>query len=59
MQYLKSFSAFLFILLLSLSAFSQTKTGEEEEIQVDTQFVEVPIIVTDKSGKPILNLKTR
>jgi VWFA-related protein len=38
-----------------LSAQTATPT-EDEEITVDTQFVEVPIVVTDKSGKPILNL---
>lgn len=51
-----------FLLLLWISIFTinfaaqtDNKT-EDEEITVDTQFVEVPIVVTDKSGKPILNL---
>jgi Ca-activated chloride channel family protein len=33
------------------------KKDEEEVIRVDTQLVDVPLVVTDKSGKPILNLK--
>jgi Ca-activated chloride channel family protein len=44
------------VLVLNLSA--QTDKKEEEEvIRVDTQLVDVPIVVTDKGGKPILNLK--
>ena len=42
-------------LTLHISAQTDTKT-DDEEITVDTQFVEVPIVVMDKSGKPILNL---
>ena len=33
------------------------KTEDEEVIKVDTQLVDVPVVVSDKSGKPILNLK--
>lgn len=29
----------------------------EEVLRVDTQLVDVPIVVTDKAGKPLLNLK--
>ena len=37
---------------------TQPKKNEEEEIiKIDTELVEVPIVVTDKAGKPILNLK--
>ena len=37
---------------------SQTTPAEKDEvIKVDTQIVEVPVVITDKSGKPILNLK--
>ena len=46
-----------FMFLASVSFYSQDKNADDEEILVDTQFVEVPIVVTDKSGKPILNLK--
>ena len=41
---------------ISFSAQTDNNNGDEE-IQVDTQFVEVPIVVTDKTGKAILNLK--
>lgn len=34
-----------------------TKKAEDEEIRVDTDLVEVPFVVTDRAGKPILNLK--
>ncbi len=33
------------------------KAVEDEVIKVDTELVEVPIVVTDRSGKPLLNLK--
>lgn len=53
----------IFLLLLGVLSFTLNSSAQtdaktdEEEILVDTQFVEVPILVTDKSGKPILNLK--
>ena len=40
----------------SLNAAAQTKP-EDEEIRVDTDLIEVPFVVTDRAGKPILNLK--
>lgn len=33
------------------------KNDDDEVIKVDTELVEVPIVVTDRSGKPLLNLK--
>ncbi len=54
----KSFILMLaLILLIFVPVHAQIKSETEEEITVETQFVEVPIVVTDKSGKPILNLK--
>lgn len=45
-------------LIVNLSAQSdKTDKKEDDVIRVDTQLVDVPLIVTDKSGKPILNLK--
>lgn len=42
-------------------AFSQEKIppkGDHDEVvRVDTQLVDVPVVVTDKAGKPILDLK--
>lgn len=54
---------FVLLLLIFSSLFvtrlaAQTETKEEDEpIRVDTQLVDVPFVVTDKAGKPILNLK--
>lgn len=59
------------VLLLMLAAFNlsavlltpqqisaQTKKDDDGEvIRVETQLVDVPIVVTDKTGKPLLNLK--
>jgi Ca-activated chloride channel family protein len=54
----------MFFLLLILSAgfatevFAQDKNTEEDEVlRVETQLVDVPVEITDKNGKPILNLK--
>src|SRR5215213_5591564 len=48
----------IYISLLIVNSPAQTdKKDDEEVIRVETQLVDVPIIVTDKSGKPILNLK--
>ena len=42
---------------INLPAQTETNSNDDEVIEIETQFVEVPIVVTDKSGKPILNLK--
>jgi Ca-activated chloride channel family protein len=51
----------LLMLVFNLSAnfFAQTKTPDDtdEIIRVDTQLVDVPVVITDKTGKPLLNLK--
>jgi Ca-activated chloride channel family protein len=44
------------VLIVNLSA-QTDKKDDDEVIRVDTQLVDVPIAVTDKSGKPILDLK--
>jgi Ca-activated chloride channel homolog len=51
-----------FILLLiftSILFFNiEAQTDKDDEvIRVDTQLIDVPIVVTDKTGKPLLNLK--
>lgn len=57
----KAFLILSFVFLSSAANFhSQDKTppkAEDEEIKIDTELVDVPISVTDKTGKPILNLK--
>lgn len=57
MQYKKFLLTLVFILLSAVSVFAQDKKDDDEIIEIETQFVEVPIVVTDKTGKPILNLK--
>jgi len=51
-----------FLLLILSSGFSsyisaQDKKEDDEILRVDTQLVDVPVEITDRSGKPILNLK--
>jgi Ca-activated chloride channel family protein len=36
---------------------AQTDKDDNEPIRVETQLVDVPLVVTDKVGKPVLNLK--
>jgi Ca-activated chloride channel family protein len=48
----------IYVLFLTASASAQTDTKDEDEIlKIDTQLVDVPFVVTDKTGKPLLNLK--
>ncbi len=56
------FRMFFLLLICSLSFtvnfFGQDKKDEPDEIlRVDTQLVDIPVVITDKTGKPILNLK--
>ena len=44
------------LLIFSGLVVAQTKP-EDQEIRVDTDLIEVPFVITDKTGKPILNLK--
>jgi Ca-activated chloride channel homolog len=48
---------FLAIIFLCPLAYAQDKKDSDEIVKIDTQLVDVPIVVTDKAGKPILNLK--
>lgn len=64
MRFLKSFIYLSFCsVILSAVVFSQVTNDppkpivEDDVLEIDTQLVDVPIIVTDASGKPILNLK--
>ena len=34
-----------------------SKPGQEDVVKVDTQLIDVPVVVIDKVGKPVLNLK--
>jgi len=47
-------------LVFAENSFSQDKNPpktDEEILRVDTQIIDVPLVVTDKTGKPLLNLK--
>ncbi|MDQ2746007.1 MAG: VWA domain-containing protein, partial [Acidobacteriota bacterium] len=49
-----------FIVLIIVSVFSGdvfAQDKDDEVLRVDTQLVDVPIVITDKAGKPVLNLK--
>ena len=57
---------FLFLFLIAgtfTSAYAQIDApppmvvDEKEVLRIDTQLVDVPIVITDNSGKPLLNLK--
>lgn len=46
------------ILIINFVGFLRAQDKNDDEIlKIDTQVVDVPIVVTDKSGKPLLNLK--
>ncbi|MEP6850331.1 MAG: VWA domain-containing protein [Acidobacteriota bacterium] len=51
------FFAIIFCFGLLVGRAQDKKGGGDEVIKVDTQLVDVPVVVTDKLGKPILNLK--
>ncbi len=58
MQANKFLLALIFSLVFCSWLYAQnTKPEEDEVLRVDTQLVDVPVEITDKSGKPILNLK--
>src|SRR5688572_11209827 len=55
----------MWVLLLVVGAFSvvnaqdkkPVKKDDDQVIRVDTELVEVPVVITDRAGKPILDLK--
>ena len=50
----------LVLALNTFSVFSQeknSKPGQDDVVKVDTQLIDVPVVVIDKAGKPVLNLK--
>ena len=59
------FKILLLLLILSLGSsatiFAQIKNdpkkNDDEVLRIDTQLVDVPIVVNDKTGRPVLNLK--
>jgi VWFA-related protein len=57
MQYRKVLLSCILVLSFFAVLPAQTKSEDEEILRVDTQVIDVPIVVTDKIGKPLLNLK--
>ena len=58
---MERFKIFFLLLILSTgfsaNLHAQDKKDDDEILRVDTQLIDVPVEITDKSGKPILNLK--
>jgi len=49
---------FIIVLHAGSHAVAQVVPPDKDEVvKIDTQVVEVPVVITDKTGKPILNLK--
>ncbi|HEX8638524.1 MAG TPA: hypothetical protein VF692_10710, partial [Pyrinomonadaceae bacterium] len=57
MQYRKGLLSCVLVLIFFAVLRAQDKSGEDEILRVDTQIIDVPIVVTDKNGKPLVNLK--
>lgn len=59
MRLIKVFLMLILSVGLTLSLVAQDKkTDDDDEVlRIDTQLVDVPFVVTDKAGKPLLNLR--
>ena len=58
MQSRMFFLVLFFSICLTVNFFAQDKKDDAEEVlRVDTQLVDIPVFITDKTGKPLLNLK--
>lgn len=59
MHFIKVFLMLILSVGFPLSLIAQDKNTDEtdEVLRIDTQLVDVPFVVTDKTGKPLLNLK--
>jgi len=58
MRFIKVFLMLIFVAVFWLSLVAQVKKEEDDDVvRIDTQLVDVPFIVTDKTGKPLVNLK--
>lgn len=56
---MKAVRLILLLIYVSVSVVNLSAQTEKDDevIRVDTQLVDVPFVVTDKTGKPVLNLK--
>lgn len=58
MRHINYVSLLLLVCLsLSFNALAQTKQNDDEILRIETQLVDVPVVVTDKNGKPLLDMK--
>lgn len=51
------FFLLIFSAIFSAALQAQNKKEDNEVLRIETQLIEVPVEITDKSGKPILDLK--
>ncbi len=56
---LKIFFPILIVCLgISTNFYAQDKKNNDDEVvRIDTQLIDVPVVITDKSGKPLVDLK--
>ncbi len=58
MRFIKVFLALFLSVFFPLALAAQVKNADDDEVlRIDTQLVDVPFVVTDKTGKPLVNLK--
>lgn len=55
MRFIKIF--FILPVILSFFIVLNAQDTDDEVVRINTQIVDVPVIVTDRDGKPVLNLK--
>ncbi len=51
------FPILIFCLSSSVNFYAQVKSNDDEVVRIDTQLIDVPVVVMDKDGKPLVNLK--
>jgi Ca-activated chloride channel family protein len=54
---MRAFVYVIAVILLTGSSVLMQKRGDDDVIRVDIELIDVPVVVTDRAGKPILNLK--
>lgn len=54
---MKAARFFLLLICISILIIDISAQDDDDVIRVDTQIIDIPVVVTDKDGKPVLNLK--
>ncbi|MGI8812609.1 MAG: VWA domain-containing protein, partial [Pyrinomonadaceae bacterium] len=55
----------IFLMLMVACLFAATVSAQDKKaepddvVRIDTELVDVPVVVTDRAGKPVLNLKQK